>query len=380
MERSLLKGCGLSLALCAAACGPAASGTRSAAGTLFVSQAGSSTLAAIDAESGALEDRIEVGFLPHNLVATPDGKTLYAVLVGSESIAEIDTATRRLRRTFLTAPVPLARDDGTVIQEHLDQGASTHTTCYDCHRPGGATPKYVGSRPFGVVLSADGRHLIVCHILSTDVTVLDTVTGAIERTVHLEPSGEAREAVALASLENALWVALRPRQPSTLPGVLRRLDATTLVTLGETPSGSDTGALLALPDRSSVLASNFETDTVTEHHALGSSRGLQAAPGPLGMLALPDGQVLALDYYFNAVSFLDLATGHSETLPLALGSTPFVNPTQAALSGDRRSAWIVSSGTDGHLLQLDLTSRSILRDVPIDGLSFGVAFVPAVPR
>jgi hypothetical protein len=57
-----------------------------------------------------------------------------------------------------------------------------------------------------------------------------------------------------------------------------------------------------------------------------------------------------------------------------------VNPTQAALSGDQRSAWIVSSGTDGHLLQLDLASRSIVRDVPIDGLSFGVAFVPAAPR
>jgi streptogramin lyase len=97
------------------------------------------------------------------------------------------------------------------------------------------------------------------------------------------------------------------------------------------------------------------------------------------MLALPDGRVLTLDYYSNAISFLDLDAARSDTLPLALGATPFVNPTQAALSGDQRSAWIVSSGTDGHLLQLELSSRRILRDVPIDGLSFGVAFVPAAP-
>jgi DNA-binding beta-propeller fold protein YncE len=379
MQRSVTVACGL-LTLCALACGPASGGGPSAAGTMFVSQAGSSTVVAIDAVTAAPQARIDVGFLPHNLVPSLDGKTLYAVVVGSQTIAEIDTATRQLRRTFLTGPVPTSRDDGTVIQEHLDQDASAHTTCYDCHRPGGALPKYVGDRPFGLVLAAGGRQLVVCHILTRDVTVLDAATGTIVRTVRLDPSGEAREAVALAALEDALWVALRPRQPSTLPGALRRLDATTLAPLGESPSGSDTGSLLALPERASVLASNFETDTVTEHDESGGSRAIRAAPGPLGMLSLPDGRVLALDYYSNAISFLDLDGNRSETLPLALGSTPFVNPTQAALSGDQRSAWIVSSGTDGHLLQLDLASRSIVRDVPIDGLSFGVAFVPAAPR
>ena len=380
MQRCLLHLCAVALVLCTCGCGSMGSGQPSPAGTLFVSQAGSSTVAAIDAETGALQARIEVGFLPHNLVPSPDGRTLYAVVVGSQAIAEIDTATRQLRRTFLTAPVPLRREDGTTLQEHLDQDAAAHTTCYDCHRPGGARPKYVGDRPFGLVLRAGGQQLVVCHILTREVTVLDAATGSIERTVALEPSGEAREAVALAELENALWVALRPRQPSTLPGALRRLDATTLAPLGESPSGSDTGALLALTDRSSVLASNFETDTVTVHDASGARRALKVSPGPLGMLALPDGQVLTLDYYSNAVSFLDLGGERSETLPLALGSTPFVNPTQAALSGDQRSAWIVSSGTEGHLLQLELASRRILRDVPIDGLSFGVAFVPAAPR
>ena len=380
MLRSHTPGCSVLLALCALACGPTDGTAPSAAGTLFVSQAGSSTVAAIDAETTALQARIEVGFLPHNLVPSADGRTLYAVVVGSQSIAEIDTATRQLRRTFLTGPVPGTRDDGTTIEEHVEQDAAAHTTCYDCHRPGGALPKYVGDRPFGLVLAAGGRQLVVCNILTRDVTVLDATTGAIVRTVRLDPSGEAREAVALAALEDALWVALRPRQPSTLPGALRRLDATTLAPLGESPSGSDTGSLLPLPERATILASNFETDTVTEHDESGGSRAIRAAPGPLGMLSLPDGRVLALDYYSNAISFLDLDGNRSETLPLALGSTPFVNPTQAALSGDQRSAWIVSSGTDGHLLQLDLASRRIVRDVPIDGLSFGVAFVPAAPR
>jgi DNA-binding beta-propeller fold protein YncE len=361
------------------ACGPRASPSQD--GTLFVSQAGSSTVVALDARSGQLKKRIEVGFLPHTLVVSPDGKTLYAVLVGSEAIAEIDTATLTLRRTFLTAPVPRTRDDGTVIQAHIDQNAFGHTTCYDCHFSGGALPKYVGTRPFGVLLSADATQLLVSHIDSPDLTTLDLAAGSIARTVTLEPSGAAIESVALARMGDAIWLARRPRQPSRAAGVLRRLDPETLAGRGDVPIGSDTGALLSLPGRSRVLASNFETDTVTELDSSGAAQVLEAAPGPLGLLAVPDQRtILALDYYSNAVSFLDLDTGSSQTLALSQGDTTYVNPTQATLSGDGRSAWIVSSGTDGHLLELDLSSRRILREVPIDGLSFGVAFVPVQSR
>ena len=49
---------------------------------VFVSQAGSSTLLVVDGASGATEGRIEVGMLPHNLVLSPDRRTLYVALVG----------------------------------------------------------------------------------------------------------------------------------------------------------------------------------------------------------------------------------------------------------------------------------------------------------
>jgi hypothetical protein len=96
------------------------------------------------------------------------------------------------------------------------------------------------------------------------------------------------------------------------------------------------------------------------------------------MTLLDATSVLALDYYSNAVSFLDLDGGNADTLPLEHDGLPYANPTNAALASDGQSAWIVSSGTDGHLLQLDLGSRGIARDVSIDGLSFGVAVVPGI--
>ena len=364
-------------ALVRVACGPAPSVEKPARDRIFVSQAGSSTVAVVDGSTGTVVARIEVGLLPHNLVLSSDRKSLFVAVVGSQSVAEIDVDTARLRRTMLTAPVPDRRADGSLIQEHVDRDAFSHTTCHDCHRVGGAQPKYAGDRPFGLLLDADGRRLLVSHLNSANLAVLELEAGAIERSVHLDPSGAAVEPVALAALDDQLWVALRPLQPSTDPGALRRLDRATLSGRGEVPTGSDPGALLSLPGRRSVLVTNFETDTVTEHSAPGTARAVEVAPGPLGMLALPDGRVLVLGYYSNALSLVDPARGTSETFPLQRAGTRYANPTHAALSSDGRTAWLVSSGTDGHLLQLDLASRTVVKEVPIDGLSFGIAVVPA---
>src|SRR5690349_7129935 len=105
-----------------------ASGVPTASDRVFVSQAGSSTLLVVDSASGKPTARIDVGMLPHNLVVSPDRRSIYAALVGSQAIAEIDVATLSLRRTLLTAPVPELRPDGTVIQEHVDEDAFAATT------------------------------------------------------------------------------------------------------------------------------------------------------------------------------------------------------------------------------------------------------------
>jgi DNA-binding beta-propeller fold protein YncE len=364
---------GIALAGAAACASPPAA--TPAPDRVFVSQAGSSTVALVDAESGEVQGRLEVGMLPHNLVLSPDRRTLYAALVGSQAVAEIDVPSFRLRRTMLTAPVPERRIDGSVIQPHIDEGAFTRTTCYDCHRAGGAQPRYAGDRPFGLLLSPDGRRLLISHLRSSELSVLDLERGQIERTVHLAPAGAATEPVALARVGERLWVALRPPQPSREPGALRRLDATTLEAIDDLPTGADPGSLLALPEQGRLVVSNFESDTVTAYDGATAIR-LPAAPGPLGLLALAGGRVLALDYYSNAISFLDLDRRTSDTVPLAHDGAPYANPTHAALASDGQSAWIVCSGTDGHLLEVHLASRTIVRDVAIDGLSFGLVVVP----
>jgi len=361
--------------------GATSDGSLSAQDRVFVSQAGSSTLLVVDAASGKTAARIEVGMLPHQIVVSPDGRTLYTALVGSQAIAEIDVATLSLRRTLLTAPVPERRADGSVIQPHFEQDAFSASSCFGCHYPGGAEPKYAGDRPFGLLLSPDARRLYVTHLRASRLTVLDLDTGQIESSTSLSPAGAASEVVAIDRLGDEIWVALRAPQPSTKPGALRRLNAL-LEPIADLPAGADPGALLALPERNSILVSNFASNTVTMHGAEddGSSAPFEfeASPGPLGLLRLDDRSVLSLDYYSNSVSFLDLDAKSAQTLPLEHEGLPYANPTNAALTSDGQRAWLVSSGTDGHLLELDLASRRVVRDVGIDGLSFGVAVVAKV--
>ncbi len=182
---------------------------------VFISQAGSNTLLVVDARSGDTAARIDIGMLPHNLVVSPDRRTLYAALVGSQAIAEIDVATLSLRRTLLTAPVPERRVDGSLIQPHFDQDAFSASSCYGCHRPAGAEPKYAGDRPFGLLLSGDGRRLYVTHLRASRLTVLDLDAGQIESTTSLAPAGTATELVAIDRMGDEIWVALRPPQPSS---------------------------------------------------------------------------------------------------------------------------------------------------------------------
>ena len=370
----LLCACALALTACADA-PPTAASASARSPLLLVSQASSTTLAVVDPDAEQVVARIEVGQLPHRLLRTRAGDTVYAVLVGSQAIAEIDTRTLALRRTFLTAELPVARADGTPIAGHAREHAETHTSCFDCHRPGGQKPFVVGERPVGIALSPDERTLYVSHIRGARLSVIDLERGRIARSLQLPPSAAAVEAADLVRLADSLVVALRAPQPSSEPGAVRFLDEASLEPLSEEQVGSDPASLLALPQRDSVLVSNFDSDRLSELSLSAAAREYSVAPGPLGALALDETRVLTLDYYSNRASLLDLARGEASPLWLVQDGRTFVNPTHAAL-GPAGELYVVSSGTDAHLLVLDAGQHAIRAAIPVDGLSFDVVTIP----
>jgi DNA-binding beta-propeller fold protein YncE len=345
---------------------------------LLVSLPAADAVARVDPRTGALLGQTEVGMLPHHLLLAPGGTTAFVALTGSQAVAEVDLATGALLRTMLTAPLPLAREDGTPIAAHAREGAAAQTTCFACHgtRAGGARPAVVGSRPFGLALSADGSRLFVANIKGGALSRIRLSDGALEALLPLGPTGEAREPTALARLGDSLFVTLLPVLPSDAPAVVRRLSADGERVLGEVATGPNAGALRADPARGQVWVSNFETNTVTRLSAGGERLGvLEVGNGPLGALVADGGALLVANYYDNSLSRVDPEGGAVTTVPLALGDARFPNPTHLARAGG--ALYALSSGTSGHLLTLDPATLAVTRAVKVGGLPFDLLAAPS---
>ena len=86
-----------------------------------------------------------------SLVITPDGKTAWVGLGKANHVAEVDVASRKVRRTVLA-----------------------------------------GKRAWGLALSADASRLYVANGLSDDMTTIDTASGKALKTV---PAGRVPHSV-----------------------------------------------------------------------------------------------------------------------------------------------------------------------------------------
>ena len=116
-------------------------------GNVFVSAWGGETISqfrVLPDGTLAYVGRIEVGRHPSAIVAS--GKTLYVALAGSDRVAVVDTSLRKVVRYF--------HDD-----------------------PPNAPPE--GSTPNALVISADGKRLLVAEADNNAVAVLDSTTGRV---------------------------------------------------------------------------------------------------------------------------------------------------------------------------------------------------------
>ncbi len=347
---------------------------------LYISKPAAQSILRINATDGIVLKETHVGMLPHNFLLSQDGSKFYVVLAGSQAVAELNTVTGELLRTFLTEPVPKVRADNSVIQGHIDKGAFTHSTCYDCHHAGagGPTPAVVGSRPFGIAISKDGKTMYVSNGQSGNLSVIDVVTGALQKLVPVPANGAAREPTDIVLMDDQLFVTLRPPLPSALPGVVRRLDVATLGTLSDTPTGSNAGVILADAGNHQIYTSNFETNTISRFDAKGALlKTVTVGSGPFGLRFLPDQkQMIVTNYYANSISLINLADNQTQTIPLTFNGKTYANPTHVALDANRRTAYIVSSGTVGNLLTFDLQTQQVTRALPIGSLPFDIMTVP----
>ena len=382
VHKSLVVAAALILAASLSACDSKGSKSEKAENIteLYISKPAGQSVIRFNATDGIITKEIMVGMLPHNFKLSHDGSKFYVVLTGSQAVAELNTATGEVLRTFLTEPVPKVRDDNSVIQGHIDKDAFSHNTCYDCHRggSGGPAPAIVGSRPFGIATSLDGQTMYVVNGKSGNLSVIDIATGTLKKLLHLAPSGKANEPTDVALQDEQLFITLRPPLISNAAGAVRRLDEKSLNLLSNTPTGTNAGVILNDTMHHQFYASNFETNTVSKFDRNGVLlKKFTVGSGPFGMRLLPEkNQMLVANYYANSISLIDFAENKSRMIPLTLNANTYSNPTHVALDANKPVAYIVSSGTVGNLLTFDLQSQQVTRAVSIGSLPFDVMKVP----
>jgi YVTN family beta-propeller protein len=207
---------------------------------LFISNEDSGTLSVIDAGSGALLATIPVGREPEGVRVSPDGQWVLVTSEGDSAVSIINTRALKVIRTARvgTRPRDLAwapdsasayvtgEADSTIHWVTIPGGESRELlqlprtdrpmgVIHDAVRRrlyvstghGGSVAiidltgaarlvasVQVGTRPWGIALSKDGRELYTANGPSNDVSVINTTTGTV---IHTIPVGKGPWGVAV---------------------------------------------------------------------------------------------------------------------------------------------------------------------------------------
>ena len=162
-----------------------ASGTRA-----YVANAFSNDVSVIDTVANAVVATIPVGAVPHGVAVSPDGALVYVTNYDSGTVSAINATTNTV-----TATIPLA----TAFVEGVVFSADG-ALAYVCHQHSNflsiidtaaslvVGTVTVGTNPFGLELTPNGKHLYVANQNSQSVSVVSTVTNAAVATISA-PAG-----------------------------------------------------------------------------------------------------------------------------------------------------------------------------------------------
>jgi len=189
---------------------PAAVALSPDGATAYVANANDNTLSVITTATDTVVATVPVGALPYGVAAAPSGAAVYVTGFGDDVLSVVDAATNRVVRTIsLSTPqdpqdnpvrVALSPDGstayvtlrgGAVVTVDLATGVVTHLV-------------WVGDYPNGIAVGPDGSSLYVPSCRTDMLTVIDTATATVTRTVP--GVGGCDASVAVTPDGRSVWV------------------------------------------------------------------------------------------------------------------------------------------------------------------------------
>jgi len=150
--------------------------------TLYATSEVADMVHVVDLTSGAVIKNIVVGTRPRRFVLTPDGKELWVSCELSSEVDVIDLATNTVTAQLSFVPPGFQEEDVTPVGMAITRdgsrilvtlGRANHLAIVDARTRQVLSYVLVGSRAWGVDLSADEKTAIVTNGLSDDITVVD---------------------------------------------------------------------------------------------------------------------------------------------------------------------------------------------------------------
>lgn len=298
--------------------------------TIFVSDEASDCVIPIDGATLTPGACIEVGKRPRGLAASKDGRLLYVAVSDANQVAIVDTATRKVLRSFPT-PDPetfaLAPDERTIFTANENDSLMSHIRISD-----GKVLRQVqvGGEPEGTAISPDGKLVIQASESSSMAHVIDAASGKV--------------------LDNLL-VDTRPRYVSFTPDGSRfwvSSEVRGTVTVFDTASRKQVGKI-------DLDAANL-TDGIVQ--AVGTTF---TRDGKRAFVALGRGK---------RVAEVDPAT-----LKILRSWPVGFRAWNLALSPDESRIY-TADGLDGTMSVIDLKSGKTLAPVKLGGKPWGIVAIP----
>jgi YVTN family beta-propeller protein len=321
--------------------------------TLLVVRKSAEALDLIDPGSGVRLASIAVGFAPHEVAVSPDGKLAAVTNYGTRekpgttlSIVDLEQP-REIRRIDLaphTRPhgVDWYAPDRVAVTTEGSQSLLIIEPTEGRILSASSTGQDVSHM---VDVAPDGRRAYVANIGSGSLTAIDLTDGGAVRTVQ---TGAGTEGVAVTSDGRQVWVLARAQ------GALVRLDAATLERLGG-------AALPGIPIRI-VFDPKGSRAYVT-----------RAASADIVALDTASGQPIA-------ERKLDVRPAKgAEERPMASIAPGSSLPIGLAVSGDGASVYVAATMGDV-VLRLDAKTLDVLGTIEVGGEPDGLALTAVMPQ
>ncbi|GAA1007162.1 serine/threonine-protein kinase [Streptomyces thermogriseus] len=244
-------------------------------------------------------------------------------------------------------------------------GAGVYLALPDPPAPASVSSIRVGGHPEGVAVSPDGRRAYVTNERSSSVSVIDTATNKVDRTI---PVGSFPKGVEVSPDGHRAYVAnLGSGSVSVIDTAANKVDST--IPVGRQPDG----VAVSPGDGSRVYVTNGRSDSVSVIDTATNKvdRTIPVGSSPAGVAMSPDGRrAYVANLGSGSVSVVDTTTGKvGRTIPVGR------SPQAVDVSPDGRRVYVTSLGS-GAVSVVDTTTGKVDDTVPVGSGPQGVAVSP----